>query len=495
MKTDILTEGKQVRNSLIYILQVSLGYILPLIAIPIFTRILSPEDYGILALAMIYGIIMSGLANFGVSLAFERNFFQYKDDIRKQSQLLYSSLMFVVGNFTILAIITYLFNQYISQFLLNSGQYGELILTTFAGYFFMNTANNFFFIFFKNSEQAITYTKYRLLINVNNTLCSMFLVLYLRMGVIGIAMGQLVAGASMFLYLTTIFLKKYNFSISKSILLESLKISYPLTPRIMFGVLNSQFDKYMISMLANVSGVGVYHIGKKFSEIIFSFMTALENVFNPQVFQRMFGQHEHSDESIGRYLLPFLYFSIAFALSISLFSEEFITLLTPVSYHGAIPITTILSIYMGFLFFGKITGIQLIYSKKTNIITVITFLSIVLNVGLNIPMIIKFGAIGAAWATMLAGILSCTIGQVWAQHYYPIHFEWIKVAWIKGTFFTGSIIIISMKLMDIPYLWTIPVKIITIAIFLNLGFRYGILSKENYMKVRSIISFRSKVTL
>ena len=81
MKTDILTEGKQVRNSLIYILQVSLGYILPLIAIPIFTRILSPEDYGILALAMIYGIIMSGLANFGVSLAYERNFFQYKDDI------------------------------------------------------------------------------------------------------------------------------------------------------------------------------------------------------------------------------------------------------------------------------------------------------------------------------------------------------------------------------------------------------------------------------
>ena len=60
------------------------------------------------------------------------------------------------------------------------------------------------------------------------------------------------------------------------------------------------------------------------------------------------------------------------ALCVALFSEELITVLTPVSYHGAIPIITILSMYMGFLFFGKITGTQLIYSKKTFISSFLT---------------------------------------------------------------------------------------------------------------------------
>ena len=92
-------------------LQVGLGSLLPFITLPIFTRILTPEDYGLLALAMIYAIVMSGLANFGVSLAFERNYFQYRDNPEKLAQLLYSSLVFAMTNFALLTGITYLFKK------------------------------------------------------------------------------------------------------------------------------------------------------------------------------------------------------------------------------------------------------------------------------------------------------------------------------------------------------------------------------------------------
>ncbi len=99
MKTNQLTKKQQIRHSLIYLLPVGLGSLLPIITIPIFTRILSPDDYGVLALAMIYAIIMSGLANFGMTIAFERNYFQYRDTPKKLAQLLYSSLVFVLTNF------------------------------------------------------------------------------------------------------------------------------------------------------------------------------------------------------------------------------------------------------------------------------------------------------------------------------------------------------------------------------------------------------------
>ena len=486
----MLDKKQQMKNSIIYMIPIGLG-LLPFITMPIFTRILTPEDYGILGLSMIYAVFMSGLANFGISLIFERNYFLYKDNPEKLAQLFFSSLVFVTTNFVVLAGLTYLFKDDISALLTRSDKHGILILTTFAGIFFINTANNFYFIYFKNAEKAKTHTKYRIASNILNFIISLILVAYFRVGIIGIVMAQLITGITLFFYLLYLFLKELPFSLNKSILLESLKISYPLIPGTFVKLLNTHFDKYMIGLLATVSGVGVYHIGKIISELSFTFMTALQNVFNPQIYQRMFDQHKRGNESIGRYLNPFLYLSIFPALCIALFSEEVITVLTPVSYRGAIPIITILSMYIGFLFFGKINGTQLIYTKKTHITSLLTILSVGLNIGLNIPMIMKFGAVGAAWATMLAGLFTGTICLLVAQHYYKIIYEWNKIVWIMSTLFIGSTVIASMNLLDAPYLWSIPVKIAAIIIYINLGIRYGMLTKRNFHEIKSVFRLKN----
>ena len=475
-------------------LPVGINHLLPFITIPIFTRIFNPEDYGILALSMIYGIFMSGLANLGMTLAFERNFFLYKESSEKLAQLFYSSLVFVTINFSILAGLTYSFRVIISEFITGSPNHGGLIMTIFFAQFFSNIINNFFFIYLKNYEKAKINSKYKIINTIMNFVLSLFFVAFLKIGIIGIAFAQLISGVLIFIFFLYLFLQELPFSLNKSILLESLRISYPLFPRIFIGVINTQFDKYMISLLATVGGVGLYHIGKKISESVFNFITIIENVFNPQIYQRMFEQHEQGSESIGRYLTPFLYISIFVALCVGLFSEEIMTVLAPVSYHGAIPVITILVMYFGFLFFGKITSIQVLYSKKTHIISIMSFFSVGLNVCLNIPMIMKFGIIGAAGATSLSGIISSSLGIIIAQHLYKIHWEWKKIAWIMGTFLIGATVIAFMNLLDIPYFWSLIIKIIFLAFYLNLGIYYKIITKENYREIGSIFRPLKTVT-
>ena len=51
----------------------------------------------------------------------------------------------------------------------------------------------------------------------------------------------------------------------------------------------------------------------------------------------------------------------------------------------------------------------------------------------------------------------------------------------------------SMHLLAFPYLWSLFLKAIILTIFINLGVRYGIISKENFGEVKSAISFRSVV--
>ena len=88
-------KNKQILNSVIYLIPTVFGFILPVITIPIFTRLISPEEYGALGLSMIYALFMSGLANFGFTKAVERNYFKYQKSLDDLAKLLYSSLCFL----------------------------------------------------------------------------------------------------------------------------------------------------------------------------------------------------------------------------------------------------------------------------------------------------------------------------------------------------------------------------------------------------------------
>ena len=98
------SKEKQIKNSFIYLVPVIIGNFLPVITLPIFTRILSPEDYGVLALAGVYAIFLNGIANFGLTIGYERNFFEGKEE-NKIAGLLYSTILFITIAFVFSAML------------------------------------------------------------------------------------------------------------------------------------------------------------------------------------------------------------------------------------------------------------------------------------------------------------------------------------------------------------------------------------------------------
>ena len=477
---------QQVKNSFIYLIPVIISSLIPLLTLPVFTRILTKEDFGVFALAQIYAVFMSGLANFGLIVSYERNFFQYRDQ-KKTSELLYSTLIFVITAFSVFVFLTYLFKSHISRLIIGTSQHSSLLFWAFCAVGFASF-KTYYLTYFKNIENAKSFTRYTIYESLIGAFSSLFLVAYLRIGVIGLVWGQLLASFIIFFILTTNFLKILPFSFNWLILKESLKLSYPLTPRVFIGVIGQQFDKYMIGLLATTGGVGIYSIGQRISYIIFTYMTAIQNVYAPQVYRRMFDKAEKGGESIGMYLTPFAYLSIAAALMISLFSEEIISILTPKPYHGAIDIVIILSMFYGSMFFGKQP--QLIFAKKTHITLLLSIVAIALNIGLNIPFIMKWGVIGAAWATLLAGLISGAISLTVSQHYYKIKWEYRKVGLIYLIFFASSILMVLLRNSDVTYVIRLISKCISISFYIYLGIKLKVITMENYVIIRNMIPLR-----
>ena len=90
---------KSIKNLFIYLVPSLVSAVIPIVTLPIFTRILTVEDYGIYALGIVYATFISGIANFGLTIGYERNFFENKESEEKQGALLFSVLSFVVITF------------------------------------------------------------------------------------------------------------------------------------------------------------------------------------------------------------------------------------------------------------------------------------------------------------------------------------------------------------------------------------------------------------
>ena len=478
------SKEQQIRNSIIYILPVAVGSAIPLITLPIFTRILTKEDYGILALAQVYALFVTSLANFGLTAVYERNFFECREE-RRAAELLYSTLLFVMAAITLGGFITFILKEAISRWVIGSPLHGDFLFWTYCSTSVMSL-KVYFLTFFKNREQAKPFAWYTIDETLLGVVFSLILVVYVRVGVVGLVWGQLIASLLIFSALSIRFLHALPPAFNARLLKESIALSYPLTPRIFLGVVGTQFDKYMIGLLATVGGVGIYSIGQKVANVIFTCMTAIQNVFAPQVYRRMFDLGDAGGESVGRYLTPFMYLSIALGIVIALFSEEIVWILTPPSFHDAVDIVTILSLLYGSYFFGKQP--QLLYAKKTHITSLLTIVSIGLMIGISIPFIHRWGAMGAAWGMLLAGLISGAISLIVSQHYYEIRWEYGKACAIFLIFFGSALMIILMRHFEVAYGFRLLFKIISVVGYGYLGMKIHILTVQNYHLVRKMIS-------
>lgn len=474
----------QIRSSTLYLLPVIVTNALPIITLPVFTRILTVEEYGAYALALVYAIFLNGICNFGLGIVYERNFFEFTSH-RDKSGLFYSILLFVLSTIAFAAFITFIFKKNLASIIIGDSSYDYLLFYAFCGVSLMNF-KQYFLTYFKNTQDVKNYVVYMIIESVILTAFSLFLIVFLEVGVIGLPLGQFFASGLICLILFVKFTSFLPFRTNWSLLRNSLKLSFPLTPRIFLGVIGTQFDKYMLGILGALGGVGVYTIGQKIGNITFTFMSAIQNVFAPQVYKLMFSEESEGAVTIGRFLTPYFYVSILGGLILALFSEEVILILTPESYHGSIEIVSILCLLYGIYFFGKQP--QLIYAKKTWMVSILTMIGIVLNVAINIPFIKMWGAIGAAFGTLLAGVISNAITFYLSQKAYTIKWESSKLIWILFLFFLAVTIHLLLREFGAPYEYRLFIKVVFVFFYLLLGNNIGLITRNNLHTLKSLFS-------
>ena len=452
------------KNFLWYALPFLIRNFIPLISLPFFTRYISPSDFGILALSVIYGVLIVGLLNLGLISVFERNYFEFKKS-KERIELMWTCIIFVFINLTIGVVLTFQFEDSINHFLF--GKIFPSYLTVLAIlHLSIKSILQYFYIYLRNAKKANLYA----MISISEALICVLLSIYFvynQQGIIGYVLGQAIGVSLLFILLLFLSLINNQVNFKFSLLKENLILSFPLTPRVFFGTINTQFDRFMLGNLNSTIGVGLYDIGQKVANLGFLFMTVLQQVFSPEVFSTYIEKPNQFSTHVGNYLTPFFYLSLLFCLLLGVFSQEIIYVLTTPDYYEAYPIIIILNMLYATYFFGKQP--QLMLAKKMKLISYLSFFGILFNILFNIPLITFYGIMGAAWGTFLSGIFTASISFYFAQKYALI--EYSKFSYKSYLIYQlFMIFVLILWYFDANYLFSLLFRISLVLIFISLGF-------------------------
>ena len=454
----------------------SLVGIIPFLMLPIYTNKFSPEEYGAYGLSIVVISIFSGIGNMGLSVIFERNFHEYKLE-NERINYLFSIVSFVSLILIIIwGICFFLLGNIIS--ILKLEELDNKLVSIGMMALFLKSIQDYFLLFFKHNREFKKYIRLKYIEVIGSNIFSVILIFLYDFRIVSLFFGLIIVSSINVVWATLSLnsrMKAQSFEFIN--LFPSIRLSLPLTPRIFFGVINTKFDKYLLGILNNISGVGVYEISQKIGNVVFLIQTSLENVFGPTVYSKMF-KNKKGVISLSDYLTPFFYVTTGFAFLISLFSQEIFTFLFPKEYSSGVKVTMIFCLLYSTYFFGKIP--QLLYAKKTYLISIITLLNVLLNIILNLILIPNYGIEGAAVATFISGIVTGGASFYYSQKYTPIDWNYGQLFLIMFYFFLSILLIFYIDSISLHFYYIILIKLLLIAGYFLFKVIYKINLELNY---------------
>ncbi|TLM96253.1 MAG: hypothetical protein FDZ75_05125, partial [Actinobacteria bacterium] len=413
---------RTIRNVFLYAAPKFATYGLNLLTLPILTRLLTPEEFGVATLAWVAPTIIVAVASMGISSAAQRFYFEYRDEPEKVDRLLFTGQAWLVFSLAISTVLVWVFQAQLAQLLLGSATYGIALFVAFLNSF-ISEFTNFYQLQYQNLELA---GRHSLLTVTKATIQSLGGVLFVwafdasYMGVLyGMLAGAVVSAGIGFVDIN----RRRKRALDRAILKENLAYGAQLVPKAFTGYINRFFDKYMLNSMLSMSAVGVYNIGQTIGNAMNSIMITVWNAFQPVFYREIFDDPDNGGHATGRIFSFFSYLVIAPCVVVVLFAPEIVKLLAPPSYAAAVSIIVLATAAMTTQAFGMFVGVQYAYTKKAWLIFPISVVGTLVNVGANIVLIPRLGLIGAGYATVLTYTVLNTSLAIVGQRLYRVAYE------------------------------------------------------------------------
>jgi O-antigen/teichoic acid export membrane protein len=410
--------------------------------LPLYIRFLTPVDYGVLAQLGAVEVVAKIVFRCGLDGSFMRFYYDYEGD--RDRQRLASTIFFFLLTVNAVALSAALLAApLVAERLFRWGaeippaDRGShvtalrlVLVNTFAiGFTF------FPFHLLRMQKRSVEFSLLTLARSVSTLLLRLLLVMRYGLGVTGVVVADLVVTLAVLLVLLRWFAPLIRPLFSRRMLRESLAFGLPRVPHAFAQQVIAVGDRFILPWFRTTADIGVYSIGASFGLAQKLFLSAFEYAWAPFYYAT-------SREPDGRRVFATVT-TYAFAVlalmtaGLSAIAGDVLAVMADARYAGAAGVIAWTAV--GVLLQGVylLTSIGLNITKHTQYYPVSTMAAAGASVALNVFLIPRYGIIGAAWANASAYGLQAAIAFRFSQRFYPIDYEWGRLARVSAAALLG----------------------------------------------------------
>lgn len=418
------------KNAILYSVGNILSKGLMFLLIPLYTRFLTPSDYGILGVTDVIIAVVGIILTLQLSGAIEINYFRF--DVIRRRQLISTIWWFVplVATGTTLALLLWSRRWFAVLFVdVPFSPYIQLALAI--GY--LTVFSTIPLTLFRLREQPVRYGIVNLAGFVLNVSFTIWFVVGEGMGASGVLWGWLIANIIQAVAYAILTFKDVSWTFSGSELKAALLLCLPFLPHALANWALSLSDRVILQAYVPLADLGIYRLAFQLTLGLQILLTSSNNAWMPLFFRSVAGQTART--TIVR-LATYLVLALVMATSgVAVFAGDAIRLMTPVSYHPTILIVPWLLLGVFFNISYLIWANATVASKQTQWMAIGTIAAVVVNVVANLLTVPRFGITAAAINTALSYFVLALLHFFISRQVLPLpheYWRWAKISLVAA---------------------------------------------------------------
>ena len=455
------------RDALIYGFGIVMRRAATLIMLPIYTRLLTPSDYGLLQMLDITLDVASILMSAGMTAGVMRFYFKATTD-RARHEVIVTAALLVLAMNVIGGICLALGAGLVHDHVLGGAGTITMVYVAAAN-FALNEMLTVPMLLMQVEGRPTLFSVTSLVRLVGQLSLNVLLLVVLGLGPMGILVSTLITNIAVGGTAMVWMLRRVGFRPSMRALrdLRRFGVPYQLATAAIFTL---QFgDRFFLEAYRGLAVVGLYAFAYQFGFLIDQlgaqpFMRA----WQPRRFAQARDTRAEREQSDNAGLHALTVCVVSLGLAIALFARPGLRIIASPDYYPAAKLIPLIVTAFVFQAWGGVVQFGIDASEKTRYTTLVVWVSAALVLMLYALLIPRFGAYGAATATISSFAVRTALLQYYSNKLWPLRYDWSRqfrilgvaaalsaTAWfIPVAGFTGEILVAAtLYLVYVAYLW------------------------------------------
>jgi O-antigen/teichoic acid export membrane protein len=398
--------------------------------LPLYTRHLSPTDYGIVAVTATVASVLGVIYPLGLQGAVARFYFATQDEAERRA----TNGTLWIASIAIAGAITLLLDRF-GAFLFRA----SIPAVPFDPYIRLAIWTAFLTILglvplnvLQVQERPRAYVALSFGASLLTTSGIVMLVVWRNEGAYGYLRGGLFGGVAAALPYLVMAFRTVTPVVRWGILRAALEYSLPLVPHALAGWVLELSDRAILSRFVTLGEVGVYAIGYQLGAAMGIIVSAFTSAWVPILFRGLAKQDPAADRELSRLATYFIFVFSFLAVGWALLSPHVIQWLLASRYAEAYRVTQIViaAYVLNALY---IIPVGLLFWKKTTwLVPLVTLGGGIVNVVLNLWLVPRVGTMAAAWDTLIGYGVMLALAWNFGRWQQPFPYEYGQLARIVG---------------------------------------------------------------